>query len=289
MWLTLGDLQCSECGAFVHPLIDSCPDCGVARASRRDEAAAGPIGAVRLAEAPETERMARNLTLRYTMKVNVFGGSVAGATLGGAVGYLAEALPYRMVGDGVPIADQADLTLRDGALVAQVRPSRVLLAEIPIPTILAAAPGHGNVVLYYAPGPNAPVAAPAGGATNGGGPLRLTVANRRGLFVARARDAHFEDFARWLGVLATAAAEQRWTEIGLPSYLAELGLAPPNAAVPSPAVVGASESAGPAPAAAAPSSSAIGASLLELESLRAAGLLAEDEYSAKRREILTRL
>jgi hypothetical protein len=287
MWLTLDDLQCPECGAFVHPLIDSCPECGEARVSRRDEAAAGPIGAVRLAEAPETERMARNLTLRYTMKVNVFGGSVTGATLGGAVGYLAEALPYRMVGDAVPIADQADLILRDGALVAQVRPSRTLLAEIPLPTILAAAPGHGNVVLYYASRPNAPVAGPSGGATNGTGPLRLTVANRRGLFVARARDAHFEDFARWLGVLATAAAEQRWTEIGLPAYLAELGLAT-ELAVPSPAAVGASESAGPATAPVA-SSSAIRASLLELESLRAAGLLAEDEYSAKRREILARL
>jgi hypothetical protein len=288
MWLTLDDLQCSECGAFVHPLIDSCPDCGVARASRLGEAAAGPIGAVRLAEAPETERMARNLTLRYTMKINVFGGSVTGATLGGAVGYLAEALPYRMVGDAVPITNQADLTLRDGALVAQVRPSRMLLAEIPLPTILAAAPGHGNVVLYYAPGPNAPVAGPSGGATNGAGPLRLTVANRRGLFVARARDAHFEDFARWLGVLTAADAERRWMEIGLAAYLAELGLAPERA-VPSPAAVGASESAAPAPAPAATSSSAIGASLLELESLRAAGLLAEDEYSAKRREILARL
>jgi hypothetical protein len=232
--------------------------------------------------------MARNLTLRYTMKINVFGGSVTGATLGGAVGYLAEALPYRMVGDAVPITNQADLTLRDGALVAQVRPSRMLLAEIPLPTILAAAPGHGNVVLYYAPGPNAPVAGPSGGATNGAGPLRLTVANRRGLFVARARDAHFEDFARWLGVLTAADAERRWMEIGLAAYLAELGLAPERA-VPSPAAVGASESAAPAPAPAATSSSAIGASLLELESLRAAGLLAEDEYSAKRREILARL
>ncbi|MDR3546233.1 MAG: SHOCT domain-containing protein [Candidatus Limnocylindrales bacterium] len=288
MWLTLDDLQCSECGAFVHPLLESCPDCGTAHASRRDEAAAGPIGAVRLADAPETERMARNLTMRYTMKINVFGGSVAGATLGGAVGYLAEALPYRMVGDGVPITDQADLALRDGALVAQVRPSRVLLAEIPLPSILAAAPGHGSVVLYYAPGPNAPVAGPSGGATNGAGPLRLTVANRRGLFVARARDAHFEDFARWLGVLTAAAAEQRWTEIGLPSYLVELGLATPGAAVPSVAV-GASASAGPATVPAVTSSSAIATSLQELERLRAAGLVAEDEYSAKRREILARL
>ena len=76
--------------------------------------------------------------------------------------------------------------------------------------------------------------------------------------------------------------------IGLAAYLAELGLAS-VLAVPSPAAVGASESAGPATAPAATPSSAIGASLLELESLRAAGLLGEDEYSAKRREILARL
>ena len=75
--------------------------------------------------------------------------------------------------------------------------------------------------------------------------------------------------------------------IGLPAYLAELGLAGP--AVPSRADVGSPGPAAPTAARAATGSSAVGASLLELESLRAAGLIADDEYAAKRREILARL
>jgi len=105
--------------------------------------------------------------------------------------------------------------------------------------------------------------------------LRLTVANRRGLLASRARDDHFEALAQWLGVLAAAAAERRWTEVGLPAYLAELGPAAGGPAAPV------------APPVAAPSS--IQATLVELEGLRAAGLVAEDEYAAKRREILARL
>jgi len=100
------------------------------------------------------------------------------------------------------------------------------------------------------------------------------VANRRGLLASRARDDHFEALAQWLGVLAAAAAERRWTEVGLPAYLAELG----------PAAGGPAESPPPVGA-----SSSIQATLVELEGLRAAGLVAEDEYAAKRREILARL
>ena len=104
------------------------------------------------------------------------------------------------------------------------------------------------------------------------------MANRRGLLASRARDDHFEALAQWLGVLAAAAAERRWTEVGLPAYLAELGPAAGGTA--------AGGTAG-SPLVAAPSS--IQATLVELEGLRAAGLVAEDEYVAKRREILARL
>ncbi len=287
MWLTLDDLQCPECGASVHPLLDRCPACGAARASRLDEAAAGPIGAVRLLEAPETQRMARNLTLRYTMKVNMIGGGVGDATLEGAVAHLADALAYRIAGDGVPDTNNGVLTLRDGCLVAQARPSGALLAEIPLPSILGAAAGHGDATIYYAASAGS---GPEGASPDAGGgdrPRRLSVANRRGLLASRARPAHFEDFSRWLGVLTVAAAERRWMLIGLPAYLAELGLAGP--AVPSRADVGSPGPAAPTAARAATGSSAVGASLLELESLRAAGLIADDEYAAKRREILARL
>ena len=288
MWLTIDDLLCSQCGAFVHPLIDSCPACDVVRAARRGEAAAGPIGAVRLLEAPETQRMARNLTLRYTMKVNAIGGGVTDATLEGAVALLADALAYRIAGDAVPDTNNAGLTLRDGCLVAQARSSGALLAEIPLPSILAVAAGHGDAtILYAAPTGTGPAGAPPDAAGAGRG-RRLSVANRRGLFASRARPAHYEDFSRWLGVLTAAAAERRWMEIGLPAYLAELGLAA-GAAVPTPAIGDAPAASGPAAAPVAASPSTIQASLVELEGLRTAGLVTDDEYLAKRREILARL
>lgn len=279
MWLTLDDLRCPQCRAFVHPLLDACPTCGAARPSRRQEAATGPIGAVRLAEAPETQRVARNLTVRYTMKVNAIGKSGADATLVDAVAHLADALTYRIAGDAVPTTDDAALALRGGGLVAQVRASGALLAEIPLPAIVGTAARHGEVTLHYAAGPSAGAAVGPAGRPSAAGPLRLTVANRRGLLASRARDDHFEALAQWLGVLAAAAAERRWTEVGLPAYLAELGSAAGGPAAGGPA--------GSAPVAASPSS--IQATLIELEGLRAAGLVAEAEYAAKRREILARL
>ena len=274
MWLTLDDLRCPQCRAFVHPLLDACPACGAARPSRRQEAAAGQIGAVRLAEAPETQRVARNLTVRYTMKVNAIGDAAADATLVDAVAHLADALTYRIAGDAVPTTDDAALALRGGGLVAQVRASGALLAEIPLSAIVGTVARHGEVTLHYAADPTAGAAARLAGSPSAAGPLRLTVANRRGLLASRARDDHFEALAQWLGVLAAAAAERRWTEVGLPAYLAELG----------PAAGGPAESPPPVGA-----SSSIQATLVELEGLRAAGLVAEDEYAAKRREILARL
>jgi hypothetical protein len=284
MWLTLDDVRCSQCGALVHPLLDACPTCGAPRPSRRQEAAAGPIGAVRLAEAPETQRVARNLTMRYTMKVNALGRSAADATLVDAVAHLADALTYRMAGDAVPTTDNAALSLRDGSLIAQSRPSGALLAEIPLAAIVGTAARHGEVTLYYAAGPTAGAAAGPAGSPGDARPLRLTVANRRGLLVSRARDDHFEALAQWLGVLAAAAAERRWTEIGLPAYLAELG---PAAGGPAPVAGDAPVAVTATPPVAA--SSSIQASLVELEGLRTAGLVAEDEYAEKRREILARL
>ncbi len=223
MWLTLDHLRCPSCGAFVHPLLDTCPTCRAAHASRRDEAAAGAIGAVRLAEAPETQRVARNLTVRYTMKVNAIGDGATDATLVAAVAHLADALSYRMTGDAVQPTDDAALALRDGGLVAQRRSSGALLAEIPLRVIVGAAARHGEVTLAYAAAGAVGAGEAPAGVAGTSGPLFLTVANRRGLLASKARDDHFEALARWLGVLAAAAAERRWIEVGLPAYLAELG------------------------------------------------------------------
>jgi hypothetical protein len=300
MWLTLDDLRCPTCGAFVHPLLDACPTCRAAHASRRVEAAAGAIGAVRLAEAPETQRVARDLTVRYTMKVNAIGDGATDATLFAAVAHLADALSYRMTGDAVQPTDDAALALRDGGLVAQRRSSGALLAEIPLRVIVGAAARHGEVTLAYAAAPATGAGEAPAGVAGTTGPLFLTVANRRGLLASRARDDHFEALARWLGVLATAAAERRWMEVGLPAYLAELGPAaggPADSApaasprlddtAPSSATGLIPASSGPPAGEAAPAS--VQASLVELEGLRTAGLVADDEYAAKRQEILARL
>ena len=224
MWLSLDDLRCGSCDAFVHPLLDRCPACGGTHVSRRPEAAAGPIGAVRLAEAPETQRVASNLTTRYTMKVNAVGSSAVDATLVDAVAHLADALSYRVSGDAISNADDASVSLRDGELVIQRRPSATLLGRIPIRSIVASAARHREVTLYYAAGGPDPADGPIG-APMPAGPARITIGNRAGLLAPRARDDHYRSLACWLGVLAAADGERRWTEVGLPGYLAELGLA----------------------------------------------------------------
>lgn len=300
MWLTLDDLRCPACGGFVHPLLDACPTCGAARSSRLHEAAAGPIGAVRLAEAPETLRLAQNLTLRYTIKVNALGRSEPNATLLTAVAHLAEALTYRISGDAVPTAEDASLVLRDGNLLAQSRPSRSLLAEIPLADIVGSVSRHGEVTLHYVAGPTPARAAGVPGTAGTAGLLRMTVSNRRGLLAAKARDDHYENLARWVGVLAAAAAEQRWLERGLSAYLSELGFAassPAASALVSPTGGGdipplrsdVAIGGPPGPQVDEPARSSIQASLAELEQLRAAGLVTDDEYALKRREILARL
>lgn len=300
MWLTLNDLRCESCGAYLHPLLDRCPACGASHASRLAEAAAGPIGATRLAESPETLRLAQNLTLRYTIKVNAIGGSEPGATLLTAVAHLAEALTYRMVGDGVPTTEDASLVLRDGSVLAQGRPSGSLVADIPLAAIIGSGSGRGEFTLRYAAGTTPAEAGGMPGSPGSASLKRLTVSNRRGLLASKARDEHYENLARWLGVLAAAAAEHRWIEIGLPSYLAELGLAAggpdASAAAPSPVIDRTSRSFATGPIAAAsgpplamPAPSSIQASLVELEGLRTAGLVGADEYAEKRREILARL
>ena len=284
MWLTLDDLRCPECPAFVHPLVEACPACGAARPSRRQAAAAGPIGTARLIEAPETQRLARDLTLRYTIKVNSLGGSEPDATLLGAVAHLADALTYRIAGDVVPTTDNASLALREGSLIAQGRPSGSLLVEIPLTTIVGTVARHGEVVLHYAAGPTAGAASAPTDSSGATGPLRLSVSNRRGLLASKARDEHFQGLARWLGVLAAAAAERRWADIGLPAYLAELEPAAPGPAGPAGVPAG-----DPVVESVAPEAPSIQATLVALEGLRAAGLVAEDEYAEKRREILARL
>ncbi len=136
------------------------------------------------------------------------------------------------------------------------------------------------------------------------------LSNERGLLAQKARPEHYVTLARWIGILAAAAAEARWMEHGAMSYAAELGLAepssdatgrPPEANIPAlpaageraPVSIVAALPPTLAPATAAELRGApipgVRAALEELEDLRAAGLVTADEYDTKRREILARL
>ena len=96
---------------------------------------------------------------------------------------------------------------------------------------------------------------------------------------ARARPDHYAILARWLGIVAAGAAERRWTAVGPQRHAHELGLAAAPAG------------GWPDPIAEAPATgpSTVVDALRLLEELRAAGLVSDDEYGAKRREILDRI
>ena len=147
-----------------------------------------------------------------------------------------------------------------------------------------ALPGWAGIVfegIRALPRPAIPVGSLLVTYAAGDGTFRqLSIANRTSLLATRARSDHFPTLGYWLGILAAIEAEARWLEVGVAAYAAELGLraAPPPAASPK----GAGEPA-------VPGGSSVRAALEELDGIRAAGLMTDEEYQAKRREILARL
>jgi len=138
---------------------------------------------------------------------------------------------------------------------------------------------------------------------------QFSVGNRTGLFASRARPDHYLSLSRWLGILAACDAQARWRQIGALAYAAELGLVARAAAVPSPAAPGSGVSEPAAGLSTTPAVSmvpgdtataamlapppaverSVHQALEQLEALRAAGLVSQPEYEAKRQEILARL
>jgi len=298
---------CDACGSYVHPFLDACPTCGVTRPSTYEAAIAAPVpGYAALLADPLVAEQVRQIVVRYTMKRSWEPG--ANPVRDGLV-TIAGTLAYRVMAEGASRAssERGHVELIEDAVVVREHAPPREIQRVRLDAILAIS--HGDAGrrraatwaglafagrLEQSPPPSLDgdlVVTSAGDA----GLARFALANRRGFFTARARADHYEILARWLGMLAAAAAEERWTAIGPRRYAVELGLAAgfraetrgaPAAGDPAEAPGVGAPRPGPQPPAGIPS---VRDALEALEELRAARLVTDDEYAAKRREILARL
>jgi hypothetical protein len=305
--ISVDALFCGSCDGYFHPFLDACPSCGTARDARYDAAVAEPnLGFGALLAEPRVIDRVRETVLRYSLKA--LSGPVGGEVREG-FGVVAGALPYVVRSGGAVQAESraAFLHLAADDLVVEERNPRREVLRLPLAMIVAtraAAKGRpvagawAGVTAFgrhdAAPQPavdGSLVVAVAGPAGVG----RVGIGNRRGIFVAQARADHYTIVARWLGILAAAAAEAHWEAVGPARHAAELGLAAPGMPPPVPAA-GDDLRATPAPAGSGgPGGSTMGGTgsvadaLATLEDLRVRGLVTDAEYAAKRSEILARL
>ena len=263
------------------------------------------VGCARLLRSQALADQVRAVVLRYSLKHNDASAEVPVrdglAAVGDALAYRVQAAGPRSVS-----SERAHFELDEDALVMRERNPSVEIVRVPLDTVLAvshAGPAgrraggwkglafdrrvdtvappaiDGNLVITHA-------------AHTGLG--RLALANRRGFLTARARADHYEILARWLAVVAGAAAEARWTAVGPRRHAAQLGLASmledDVGAAALPGLRAAEGSLPPVPAGGVAERAASVRDALEaLEELRTAGLITDDEYAAKRHEILARL
>lgn len=286
----LGEVLCRSCASYAHPFLGACPVCGADRDSRyRAATAASDQGFVALESDPQVGREVAEVVLRYSLKVV---GSTGAAALREGLATVAGALAYRVGVAGVPEAgsDRGHLEVGEVDLLVEERNPARERVRTPLHAILAVSPAvrgrradawtglafedrleqtsppplEGDLVVGHA--------SPTGLA-------RIALANRRGLLAARARPDHYAILAHWIGIAAAAAAERRWTSVGPLGHAQELGLAAaPLGGWPA-----------PVPTAQGPGTAPVADALRLLEELRAAGLVSEVEYAAKRREILDRI
>lgn len=318
MDLTLADLGCSACSSYVHPFLDRCPGCGLARESNYRKALADGPGLPSLLDDERLQRAAHDAAMKRALLAFRSGG-IAGAMSGFGgrqsspttpeeleelTDAVASSVTYR--GAGLPGAhDSTELSLHAarGALRVADQQGHVLVVVDPTLVMAATPIPRGTRGLAHWSGISfeglVELRTPA---VDGDGLLltwrslsgysQLTLGNRRGMFASKGRTGHYEDLARWLGVLAAIVAEARWREIGAEAYAVELGLkvAPQGGVRLGSSAAGAASAGGGSSAA---GTSAAGDSarerLAELEALRVEGLVTEAEYAQKRREILDRL
>jgi hypothetical protein len=312
MQLVADDLLCPTCHGYVHLFLERCPACGADRAGRFEEAVtSGALGARALLVDEATRRAAHFVVLRYSLRSS---GIEPLADVDAAFGVVAGSLTYRasVAADGPTPAlpagattlDEASAMLAEGSLEVRGGPSGRAIATIPLDHVLAATPiakgrpapeAWAGVALgprrllprRPLPGGDLLVTFSSGGAAG-----QLALANRRGLLAPTARHDHYVTLARWIGLLGAAAAEARWLAVGAEAYASDLGLRDPAAGGPPRAATTAADGAPGTPEtpdAPATPRPGVRAALEELEGLRAAGLVTDDEYQAKRHEILARL
>jgi hypothetical protein len=284
------ELFCQGCTSYVHPFLDACPVCGIEREALYAAATTAPDQG--LAALPSHQRVTQDVSevvLRYFLKLN---SASPTRNLREGLVSVADALPYRIRVGGVPAArtDRGHLEIGEADLVVrEPRPAREH-ARIPLEAILSVSPGakdrradswaglafgdarmattppplDGDLVLAHA--------APTGTA-------RISFANPKGLLAPRARPDHYAIMARWIGIVAAGEAERRWLAVGPARYAHELGL---TADQPDDLPVATGET---TPAA----QPTVLVAMRQLEELRAAGFVSDDEYAAKRQEILDRI
>ena len=309
----LDDLLCPACGTYAHPFLEACPACGAGRESRYADAVASPdVGYERLLQSPRLADQVRVVVRRYSLRRDEMPPDTLVRDGLLAVG---DALAYRLrtAGPRPSSSERAHLELDEDALVLCERNPWVEIVRVPLDAILSishAAPGGHRAGSWSGLAFDGRVEEAAPPAIDGdlviahagtAGLERLALSNRRGIFAARARADHYVIVARWLGVIAAAAAEARWTVVGPRRHAAQLRLAAmpddgveaaPSWPVPGSTAADTAALAGAAglPAAGLPAAAAPVRDALEaLEALRTAKLITDDEYAAKRREVLARL
>ena len=300
MQLALPDVMCETCLGYVHPFLDRCPGCGTRRASHYAEVLGGAdLGASSMPGDPAVTAAAAESIRRTTTLRALHGGwfqgrsqtgpEVAGAVdAAGMIEFVGGALTYRARAASRQPQTPIDARIRvvaDALILSAARDGRTF-ASVPAAAILGACPGGGRTrgarpwdgtwmdgqtlptISVVPPGDLLVVHAADRRASS------FSLANPSGFFANRPARSHYEELARWIGLLAVTRAERRWREIGVAGYAAELGLV--TAAEP-----GTTPAAQEAPTARE--------ALLELEELRGGELITQAEYDEKRKAILRRL
>lgn len=290
------DPFCPDCASYAHPFLEACPVCGRQRASCYEAATALPDqGFGALAADSRVARDIEQVVLRYTLKA---AGATVTTNLHAGLTSVAGSVDYRLRvgGDAGAGSERGFMEVTGADVVVRDRTASRERARVPLEAILAVSiaarnrrrdawaglvfdgrregatppPLDGELILAHA--------TPAGLG-------RISLSNRTGMLSPKARPDHYAILARWLGLAAAAAAERRWMAVGPPQHAHELGLAP------------APPDAGPGPSSPAQThgqssvggQSSVADALRVLEELRAGGLVSDDEYHAKRREILDRI
>ncbi len=205
------------------------------------------------------------------------GGAPEDLQLAEGLGIVLGIVGYKVV-DGETTLGNASVTLEGEEIVirdAGRGSGRAATTRIPLWSLLAADGTGGRLTLHRS------------------GAAPLVIRGRGGLLASKPRPDHYLVLERWLAPAAAAAAERRWTAVGAAAHAAEIGVVAtdePDGPEPGPALAGVAPVAPqPGSASVAPPAGSVADALRALEQLRDDGLVSDDEYALKRREILARL